>query len=373
MEWMLRMNMAVCMVVPCIVAARKLLLYRVPGRTWLLLWKILLLRLVCPFTFALPLKGADAGRKTADILLKGAGAGVKAPSLLRLRERTEFSGCGISLLSAGEMLKILWLAGAAAIAGAVIGSHLIKRREYRMALPVRDIYVEQWKKSHSLKRKPEVRESDRISSPLTYGLVRPVILLPAHGKISGRSLGFVLEHELIHIRHLDILLKWILVLICSVYWYNPLIWVMYVFVNRDIELACDEALLRHHTPGYRKAYLEILIDLEERKAQRDFLCGSFSKYPIEERIRVMMKTEKGKLRGILVSAFIVCAIALLNIGTAVKAETGYSYEESEMDVAKRDGVPGGIPCVINCDEERAGRMVWEQGLCYIIDTGSYIH
>ncbi len=103
MEWMLRMNMAVCMVVPCIVAARKLLLYRVPGRTWLLLWKILLLRLVCPFTFALPLKGADAGRKTADILLKGAGAGVKAPSLLRLRERTEFSGCGISLLSAGEM------------------------------------------------------------------------------------------------------------------------------------------------------------------------------------------------------------------------------------------------------------------------------
>ena len=86
-----------------------------------------------------------------------------------------------------------------------------------------------------------------------------------------------------------------------------------------------------------------------------------------------MKTEKGKLRGILVSAFIVCAIALLNIGTAVKAETGYSYEESEMDVAKRDGVPGGIPCVINCDEERAGRMVWEQGLCYIIDTGSYIH
>ena len=77
-----------------------------------------------------------------------------------------------------------------------------------MALPVKGIYFEEWKKSHSLKRKVEIRESDRIAAPLTYGLIRPVILLPAqHKNMKERSLGFVLEHEFIHIKHLDVLLK----------------------------------------------------------------------------------------------------------------------------------------------------------------------
>ncbi len=351
MEWILIMNITVGIVVPCIVAVRKLFIYRIPGRTWLLLWKILILRLLCPFTFELQFKNVDVCRNVADILW--------------LQEKIETSGDNMLLSSADEIMKIIWLIGGIVIAGIFIGSHLIKRRLYCMALPVKGEKIEEWKQSHPLKRRVEIKESDRIAVPLTYGLIRPIILLPVHRNIKERSLQFVLEHEFIHIKHLHVLLKWIVVLICSVYWYNPLIWVMYSFVNRDIELSCDEVLLKHQTPEYRKEYLNILINLEEKKANREILCSSFCKYPIEERIRVMVKTEKEKPKNILLALFIASLILVLNIGTTAKAEIVSSYDENKADVIKRNEISGEIPNIIGYDEETACEILWKQGFSYI--------
>lgn len=237
-----------------------------------------------------------------------------------------------------------------------------------MALPVKGIYFEEWKKSHSLKRKVEIRESDRIAAPLTYGLIRPVILLPAqHKNMKERSLGFVLEHEFIHIKHLDVLLKWIMVLICSIYWYNPLIWVMYFFVDCDIELSCDEALLKHQAPEYKKEYLHILINLEEKKAEWGSLCSSFCRYPIEERIRVMVKSEKENSKSILVSLLIVCLIAILNLGITTKAETVYSYDEPETEVINCSEESGDVPNVIGMNLESASETLRKHGFSYYVE------
>lgn len=352
MEWILNMNITVAIVVPCVVVVRKIFIYRIPGRTWLLLWKILILRLLCPFTFELQLKSVNVSRNVA--------------SVLQLQEKIKLPGDDMLLSSAYTIMTIVWLIGVIVVAGILISSHLIKRRLYCMAIPVKGEYYEEWKRSHSLTRKVEIKESDRIAVPLTYGLIRPVILLPTHRSVKERSLEFVLEHEFIHIKHLDVLLKWILVLICSIYWYNPLIWVMYFFVNRDIELSCDEALLKHQTLGYRKEYLNVLIDLEEKKAERDILCSSFCKCPIEERIRVMVKTEKEKPKSIILSLLIVCLITILNIATTAKAEMGYSYDGSKADVIKHNEVSREVPNIISYDEDNACEILWKQGFSYII-------
>lgn len=138
--------------------------------------------------------------------------------------------------------------------------------------------------------------------------------------LTEANLEAVLEHEFTHIKHYDVFLKWILVLLCSLYWYNPLIWVMYLFVNRDIELSCDEALLKHHSSEYRKTYLLTLLDMEEKIRKPDIFCSSFCRYPTEERIKVMMKRKKSKIKSIFFALLISSMVLLLNMGAA--AETG---------------------------------------------------
>lgn len=351
MERIVDINISVGVAVLCIVAARKIFIYRIPGRTWLLLWKIIIIRLLCPFTYELQVINVEINKNIADIL--------------QLQEKIELSGDKILLTSANNVMKMIWLLGAIIVAGIFVGSHLIQRRLYCMALPVKEVYFEKWKELHSLKREVEIKESDRIVRPITYGVIRPIILLPAHRNIKEESLTFVLEHEFIHIKQMDVLLKWILVLVCSVYWYNPLIWVMWFFVNRDVELSCDEQLLRHKGQEYRKGYLRVLVNWEEKKAEREILCNSFCKYPIEERIRVVVKTGKEKPKNILVAAIIVCLIVILSIGTTVRAEMPCFYDEKKSDWVGHNEVSGEVPNILGYDEGNASEILWKQGFAYI--------
>ena len=353
MGWIFRMNMAACIVVPCIAAARKKLLYRIPGRTWLFLWKILIFRLLCPLTFELQLKNVDVSRTAANIF--------------RQREKMGLPADGL-LLSVSEILKIIWLAGVIAAVVFFVSSHLAGRRLYCMSLPVEGVYFEKWKKSHSLRRKVEIKKSGRIAAPLTYGLIKPVILLPAYNNMKEESLGFILEHEFIHIKRLDILLKWILVFTCSFYWYNPLIWVMYFFVNRDIELSCDEILLKNQTLGYRKEYLNLLIDLESKKLKGNILCSPFCKYPIEERIKVMVKIKKETPKGVLLSLLIACFIIILNIGTMAKAEAVCFDDENKTHAIGHSEITGEISNIVGYDEESAYGILLREGFSCIIKT-----
>ena len=84
-------------------------------------------------------------------------------------------------------------------------------------------------------------QDDRISSPLTYGILHPVILLPRQNlSLPQETLDCILTHEYVHIRRFDCLLKLLLTAALCLHWLNPLVWVMYLLANRDIELCCDE-------------------------------------------------------------------------------------------------------------------------------------
>lgn len=333
MEWTLNMNITITFVVTYIVIARKLFLYRISGSCWLLLWKIFLLRLLCPFTPELQLKNASLGNSMVTLLQK-------QEKLLPVFD--------------SFILKIIWFIGAIGVAGCFIGFHLAKRRQYCMALPVNEIYFENWKQSHVLKRKFEIRESDRIAIPLTYGIIKPVILLPARRNLKHEQLDFVLEHEFIHIKRWDVLLKWILVFVCSIYWYHPFIWIMYLFVNRDIELTCDETLFKHRTHEHMKSYLNLLILLEEKKSEKEFLCSAFCKHPIEERIRVMTKTKKEKKR--LLSRMIICLLVILMVGITTK----YSFPKNNTH--------SNLPSIVGHDEEQAFEILHEHGFSAFIEN-----
>lgn len=150
----------------------------------------------------------------------------------------------------------------------------------RFRLKVRDCVLSETLKA-SFGRTVRVKTSDRIDSPLTYGIIRPVILIP---KKIGREKNAVLAHESVHIDRFDVLYKLLMTAAVCIHWFNPLAWLMFVLANRDLEFSCDdEAVKRANIP--RKEYALALIGMEE---WHSFGASFFGGSPLKKRIASVM-------------------------------------------------------------------------------------
>ena len=103
-----------------------------------------------------------------------------------------------------------------------------------------------------------------------------------------KQLQYVLSHEYVHIYRYDTVTKLIATLALCIHWFNPFVWVMYILFNRDIELACDESVIRQFGEKSKSAYSLMLINMEATKSGLLPFCNSFSKNAIEERITAII-------------------------------------------------------------------------------------
>lgn len=194
----------------------------------------------------------------------------------------------------------IWLFGAVFAGSVFVIYHIKSRMTFSCAVPA-DYNIEPLKNEFGIIRSVRLLVSDRTESPLTYGIFSPVIILPKSMDIHGEDVRNVLCHELAHIKRLDALFKALLAVCAAVYWFNPLVWIMFVFANRDIELACDETALRRGKT-IPADYAMTLISVEEKRcipAERSFpLAGSFSGGSLEERIRDVMTKRKSSIAGL---------------------------------------------------------------------------
>ncbi|MBC8535558.1 M23/M56 family metallopeptidase [Feifania hominis] len=204
---------------------------------------------------------------------------------------------------------LFWLFGCAAATLYFAVTYCRCRAELRTSLPADCAAVNCWISRHAVTRKIEVRVSDKIATPLTYGIFHPVILLPKQTDWTDeRQLDFVLTHEWVHIRRYDALYKLILTAALCLHWCNPLVWVMALVANRDLELSCDEQVLRAAGEQQRQAYALTLLTLQERRNRRTTLYSHFGKYPIEERITAIMKYKKTSLLAVVLAVLLAAAM-----------------------------------------------------------------
>ena len=139
----------------------------------------------------------------------------------------------------------VWVIGILACAVFFAVAYWKCHKEFKASLPVDNEYVKLWLSEHRIHRNIEIRQSDRVSAPLTFGVFRPVILVPKTVDWDNLdTLKYVLTHEYVHIRRFDAVTKLVLTFALCVHWFNPAVWIMYVLTNRDIELSCDEAVIR---------------------------------------------------------------------------------------------------------------------------------
>lgn len=221
---------------------------------------------------------------------------------------------------------VIWLAGAALCALVLLAAYLRCRREFGASLPVEDDRVSAWLAAHPLRRRVSVRRSDRIGAPLTYGLLRPVILLPR--EVAPEDLEYVLEHELVHIRRFDGLYKLLLNAAFCLHWFNPLVWLMVWLANRDLELSCDEAVVGRGEN--RSAYAHALVRMEAKKNGL-FLYNHFSKTAIEARIKALVRSKKHSAALLTLVVVLVAAAAIFCATTATAAQPGGQNTEGEEE------------------------------------------
>ena len=183
-------------------------------------------------------------------------------------------------------------------------------------------------------RDPRICVSSSRRAPLTFGVFRPTVLLPEDLPIGDAQFQLVLAHELAHIRRKDCLRKLLLTVCLCLYWWNPLVWMMVWLANRDMELACDEAVLRALGPDCKKAYALTLLDMAQRNPKSAPLCSGFAKSSAEERIRAILCFKR-------IPAWVGIFVSVLFVLTA-SAFTTQAVNPSvlpEMEPAVQEKIP----------------------------------
>ncbi|HAT4853129.1 TPA: M56 family metallopeptidase, partial [Clostridioides difficile] len=159
-------------------------------------------------------------------------------------------------------------------------------------------------KELNIKKKIELRGSDELVSPAGMGLFKSYIFLPDY-PYSKDELTWILKHELMHFKNKDILIKFLVLSVRIIYWFNPLVYVMSNKVNLDCELCCDESVLIDCSLKNKKEYALALI--KSIKLSKNYNSGilttEFNKTSLEKRLDSIVK-KKGK-SGILVLLILI--------------------------------------------------------------------
>lgn len=328
---LLQMSFSGAAFITAVVIIRAVAINKLPKKTFLVLWELVILRLLIPFSIPSMFSVYTlVTHSISSTTLPEAGTDYNIPTMQGLFVTTQGAEQPPeNILSSVSMWFIVWCAGIILIALFFVISYLRCLIEFRTALPVHNHYVEKWLAERPLKRPILVKQSDRISAPLTYGIFRPVILVPKKMDWKNeKQLQYVLSHEYVHIYRYDTVTKLIATLALCIHWFNPFVWVMYILFNRDIELACDESVIRQFGEKSKSAYSLMLINMEATKSGLLPFCNSFSKNAIEERITAIMKTKKTTIFSLVLACLIVVGVATA-FATSAQANNNPIFEEQE--------------------------------------------
>lgn len=184
------------------------------------------------------------------------------------------------------LLCVIWLVGMVVFFCYGIYSYFTCRRLVRTA--VRFATTEQ--KAWGMRRQIKIWECDRIPSPFVLGIVRPQIYIPFRMQEEERQ--YILAHECWHIRRHDPLWKLLAFVLLAVYWWNPLVWVAFFCMARDMEMSCDEAVLVQFGSGIKKDYSASLLAFATKQHPHPFAPIAFGESDAGRRIKNVLQFKK---------------------------------------------------------------------------------
>ncbi|MBE6552463.1 MAG: hypothetical protein E7665_10080 [Ruminococcaceae bacterium] len=191
------------------------------------------------------------------------------------------------MIDPGFILSAVWICGIAIMLVYGLASTLSVKRRVRF----------------SVKLKKGIKQGEDIASPFVFGIIRPVIYLP-YG-LSENDMKHVIAHEKAHIKRGDHLWKPFGFLLLSIYWFNPLMWISYILLCRDIEAACDEKVIKEMEEEERKAYSFALLNCSTHRRSIAACPLAFGETNVKTRIKDVMNYKKPAF-WIIILAVLIC-------------------------------------------------------------------
>ena len=243
---MLEMILSASIMILVGVLVRFFAINRLPKLTFVVIWGLVSIRLLVPFSLPTAFTGLrlfsfptfDAVIASSVENIPSAPVATEARSWVSALPLSDMGQVPEPLLAGGinwtALFIGLWVCGSVLLASYFLGAHYRFRKKMRTSLPVTHAFTAEFFATHKICRTIRVRQSDQITSPLTYGILRPVILLPSTMDFGDEEkLNYVLTHELIHVKRFDYAWKLLFAATLCVHWFNPLVWLMYTLTNRD--------------------------------------------------------------------------------------------------------------------------------------------
>lgn len=327
----LNMGIAAGWLIVAVVVLR-VLLKRAPKRFRLLLWAVVGLRLVLPVSIESALSLVPSAQTLPEGVMYAAApelnTGIAALNdainpAFTAAFAPEPAASANPLQVLLPIASVIWLAGAAVMLLWALVSWLRLRR--RVAEAVR--------------LEGNMFESERVASPFVLGLIRPRIYLPFGLDEGAREQ--VLTHERAHIARGDHVIKPLGWLILAVYWYNPLVWLAYALFCRDIELACDERVIRRLPVSGRADYSQALLDLSRPHHGVGACPLAFGESAVKCRVKSVL-TYKRPAFWLIMLAAVLCIGAAVCFLTDPKAEADDSVQNDSHDY----GIPITVTAVL---------------------------
>lgn len=277
----------------------RLLLKRFPKIFSYALWSVVLFRLLCPLSFSAPvsflkvlkpeIRVATPGTTVVSFLPGDVPAFSEDPSGQDIPVRPSQENKPVDRAS---LLPALWLSGVAVLGLSGLGQYLRLRKKLVDAVPLeRGIY---W--------------ADHIGTPFVLGVFRPKIYLPSN--LPAQELPYILAHERHHIRRFDHIWKLLAYCALCIHWFDPLVWVAFVLAGKDMEMSCDEAVIRQLGPQIRGDYSASLLRLATSKKRIAVTPLAFGQGDTKGRVLNMAKWKKPKV-WVSLLCFLVCAAVLV--------------------------------------------------------------
>lgn len=319
---LLNMSFVASLLILAVILVR-LVFRKAPKAIICVLWALVGLRLICPFSLESPLSLVPDAQPVTYIAEQSANSDAvrelekvtrsvvsyDAPDgsvVVTTKESVNFDYIGFLI----DALPFIWLGGVALMAVSSVISYIRLRQRILVRVNKED----------------NIWRCDGIKSPFILGVIKPKIYIPSH--LSEAEQAVVIAHEKAHLKRLDHLWKPLGYVILAVHWFNPLVWAAYALLCRDIEGACDEHVVKKMSGEDKKLYSETLLSCSAPRHMLTACPVAFGEVSVKGRVKSVLNYKKPAFWIIIASLLVVTAVAVLFMTNPIKKQTS-SFETSE--------------------------------------------
>ena len=289
----------------------RLVLKKAPKWVNVLLWGIVAVRLICPFSFESALSLIPSAETFPEKIISGPSFDVQTgitPIDNRINDYLGdryFEGVTVPTNNGNNVMTILtivWIIGILLLATYTVISYWRLNRKVDTAVRYKD----------------NIFQSENVSSPFVLGIINPRIYLPF--SMNEQDMEHVVAHEQAHIRRKDHWWKPLGFLLLTIHWFNPLMWLAYVLLCRDIELACDEKVIKGLGNEQRADYTQALVACSVNRRMIAACPLAFGEVGVKERVKSVMNYKKPAF-WVIILAVIACVIVAVCFLTNPKQDS----------------------------------------------------